>query len=311
MHARLLDVLHDRADDHLLAVAHGVHVHFHRLFQKAIQEHGRGVGDVHRLGEVAGKLGLVVDDFHGPAAQNVGRTHHQRIADLSRRGHAASQVPRRAVGRLPQTGLVDDGLEALAIFGAVDGVGAGADDGDAERVELVHQLERGLAAELHDHAGWLFHFDDGQHVLQRHRLEVEPIGGVVVRGYGLWIAVDHDGLEAVLAHGEGGVDAAVVELDALADAVGAAAEHHDLLPRTGRRFAFVFVGGVEVGGGGRELGGAGVYALEHRPHASSQPRLAHIVFGGAEQRGQPGIGEAVALQLPPLGGGYGFDRAPD
>ena len=43
------------------------------------------------------------------------------------------------------------------------------------------------------------------------------------------------GLVADLARGEGGVHAAVVELDALADAVRAAAEDHDLaLRRTAR-----------------------------------------------------------------------------
>ena len=38
------------------------------------------------------------------------------------------------------------------------------------------------------------------------------------------------------AQGEGGVDAAVIELDALADAVGAAAEDHDFLPVAGAGF---------------------------------------------------------------------------
>ena len=45
----------------------------------------------------------------------------------------------------------------------------------------------------------------------------------------LRVAVDHDGLEAGLLQRIGGVDAAIVELDALADAVRAAAEDDDLL----------------------------------------------------------------------------------
>ena len=45
---------------------------------------------------------------------------------------------------------------------------------------------------------------------------------------GLRVAVDHDGLEAVFLQREGRMHAAVVELDALADAVRAAAEDHDL-----------------------------------------------------------------------------------
>src|SRR6478609_8937192 len=47
------------------------------------------------------------------------------------------------------------------------------------------------------------------------------VGGVVVGGDRLRVAVDHHGLVAGVAQREGGVDAGVVELDALADAVGA------------------------------------------------------------------------------------------
>ena len=75
--------------------------------------------------------------------------------------------------------------------------------------------------------------DDLEHVLERQRLEVQAVGGVVVGRDGLRIAVDHDGLVAVLAQRQRRVHAAVVELDALPDAVRAAAQHHDL-PAVGR-----------------------------------------------------------------------------
>jgi hypothetical protein len=75
---------------------------------------------------------------------------------------------------------------------------------------------------------------DLQHVLQGQRLEVEAVRGVVVGGDGFRVAVDHDGLVPVLAQRQRRVHAAVVELDALADAVGTAAQHHDLLAVGGR-----------------------------------------------------------------------------
>ena len=67
--------------------------------------------------------------------------------------------------------------------------------------------------------------------------------------------------------------AAIIELDALADAVRPAAENDDLL--LVRRRGFVdgaavkrhFVGRIHIGRRRSELGGAGVDALEHRPHA--------------------------------------------
>ena len=113
--------------------------------------------------------------------------------------------------------------------------------GTPARFEVERELQRRLAAVLHDHADRLFLVDDLEHVFQRQRLEVQAVGGVVVGRHGLRVAVDHDGLVAVLAHRERGVHAAVVELDALADAVRPAAQHHDLLarrsarPRTPRR----------------------------------------------------------------------------
>ena len=94
------------------------------------------------------------------------------------------------------------------------------------------ELQRRLPAELHDHAeqlsARLLDAHDLQHVLGGERLEVEPVGRVVVGRDGLRIAVDHDRLEARLVEREGGMAAAIVELDALADAVRPAAEDDDL-----------------------------------------------------------------------------------
>jgi hypothetical protein len=70
---------------------------------------------------------------------------------------------------------------------------------------------------------------DLEHVLEGQRLEVQPVGGVVVGRDRLGVAVDHDGLVAGVAQREHGVDAAVVELDALPDAVRPGAEDDDLV----------------------------------------------------------------------------------
>jgi hypothetical protein len=94
---------------------------------------------------------------------------------------------------------------------------------------VQRQLQRRLAAVLDDHAHRLFLVDDLEHVFERERLEIQPVAGVVIGRHGLGVAVDHDGLVTVFAQGQRRVHAAVVELDALADAVRPAAQHHDLL----------------------------------------------------------------------------------
>ena len=101
--------------------------------------------------------------------------------------------------------------------------------------------------------------------------------------------------------------AAIVELDALADAVRAAAEN-DRSSRGRDGFASqtaparpkpAFVGRIHVGGGRGELGGAGVDALDRPGCTSSAPaaRRATSPRSSPAELGQPRVGEAHRLQL--------------
>ncbi len=150
------------------------------------------------------------------------------------RWSARSPAPRRRSSRCRWRAgggpdLSSSASKRLAVLREVDRLGAGADDRHLRRLERLREVERRLAAELHDHALRLDALAQVHHVLGGQRLEEQHVGGVVVGRDGLRVGVDHHGLVAEFAQGEGGVDAAVVELDALADAVRAAAEDHDLL----------------------------------------------------------------------------------
>ena len=103
--------------------------------------------------------------------------------------------------------------------------------GTPARSKRHRQLERRLAAELHDHAVGLFPLDDVHHVFHGQRLEIELVRSIVIGAHGFGVAVDHDGLKAFFLEGEGRVHAAIIELDALADTVRPAAEDHDFLAR--------------------------------------------------------------------------------
>ena len=116
------------------------------------------------------------------------------------------------------------------------------------------------------------------------------------------------------------MDTAVIELDALADAVRAAAQHHDLGGLSGRGLTLLFVGGVQVGRAGRELRGAGVHPLEGRLHAEGQAPLAHFGLRAAGELRQALVREAVPLQAPERWGvqrgearhgGFGLHQALD
>ncbi len=162
----------------------------------------------------------------------------------------------------------------------------------------MRQLQRRLAAVLHDAAQHrsplLLAPNEGDHVLRGERLEIQPVGGVVIGADGLGVAVDHDGLEPRLAQCIGSVDAAIVELDPLADAVRPAAQDHDLLPVAGigladRRAETALVGRVHVGRGRGKLARAGVDTLIDGLHAEplAQP--------GDRRRSR--VGEAGKLDI--------------
>ncbi len=199
MDAGLLDVLHDPADQDVLAVAHRVDVDLDRDVEEAVEQHRAVVRHLHRVASVGAQVLLVVDDLHGAPAEHVGGAHHERKAHLARERDGLVLGARGGVGGLLESELPHQRLEALAVLGDVDRIGRGADDGHAGGLQRPRQLERRLPAELHDDALGLLHRQDLEHVFERERLEVQAVGGVVVGGDGLGVAVDHDGLETVLA----------------------------------------------------------------------------------------------------------------
>ena len=244
-----------------------------------------------RADHVAIERGRVVDDRHAAAAEHVRRPHDQRKPDL--RGDLSCFVGttrRRAARRLRNPQIPEQLREPLAVFRQVDRVRRRADDANPGRLQPQRQLERRLPAVLHDArdlaAGLLLARDDRRDVLERQRLEIQAVDGVVVGRNGLGIAVDHDRFVAFVAQRERGVTAAVVELEALPDAVRPAAEDDDLAPRRRIGLAFLFVGAVEVGRERLELCRAGVDALVGRdePVLGSQAANRFVVCAedGAE-----------------------------
>ena len=298
MHARLLDVLHDATNQHHFAVADSINVDLDRIVKEAIQQNRCVVRDADRGLEVALQVGFVVDDFHRPPAQDVGRAHHQRVANLFRllNGHLNGRYGR--VRRLFQLQTVNRLLETFTVFGTVNRIRAGTDNRYASRFQRTRQFQRCLAAVLDDNALRLLDADDFQHVFQRHRLKVQTVGGVVVGRDGFRVTVNHNGLVTVFAQRQRSMYAAVVKFDTLADTVRAAAEDHDFIAVNGRvRFTLVFIGGVHIGGIGGEFRRAGIHTLVDRVQVVLVAQLADFAFTNARQFGQTRVGKAFALQL--------------
>jgi len=190
----------------------------------------------HRVADVVAQLGLVVHDLHGAAAQHVARAHEDRVANGARLADGLLGLEGDAGLGLRDAQRAHQGVELLAVLRQVDGAGLRAPDLGGQvgarlegGLEGEREVDGGLAAELHEDAVGALALDAVHDVLEREGLEVEAVAGVEVGGDRLRVVVEEDGLHALLLDGPGGVDAAVVELDALPNADGPGAEHEDAL----------------------------------------------------------------------------------
>src|SRR5207244_6739899 len=112
--------------------------------------------------------------------------------------------------------------------------------------------------------------------------------------------VDHDRLVAERAERLCRVDAAVVELDALADPVRARPEDEDAWVRPVWTDLVCFApGGVEVVRARLDLGGAGVDAPVRRPHPPAAPLRPHDLLARVASLCDCGVGDSRSLEPDP------------
>ena len=289
--AGALDVLHDAGNEDVGAVADGVDLDL--LARDIAVDQNRAVlVDLDRRLEVAAQCGLVGDDLHRAAAEDVARAHQHRIADAGSGGDAVLDVGYRTAHRLRDLQLLHDLLEGVAVFGALDGGTVGADQLDAALLERLSQVDGRLPAQRGDDTDRLLEADDVHDVLDGQRLEVELVRGGVVGGDRLGVVVDDDGLIAVFADGGDSVDGRIVELDALADADRPGAEHDDFRPVAGGRLVLVLIGRVEVRNVALDLGGAGVDHLVDGEEVLTAADGPDLVLRHAPQTGDILVREA-------------------
>ena len=148
-----------------------------------------------------------------------------------------------------------------AVLRQVDGLDARTHDRDAVLVELLGQVDRGLAAELDQRASHPLGPRDVQSAVEVERLEVKAVGGVEVGRHRLGVGVDEHGAHAVVAQGPCGVDGAIVELDSLADPNRARSDDDHGLRLDRGRFSLLLPARVVVGRRRLELTGARIDEL--------------------------------------------------
>ena len=295
MHACGFHMLHDAGNQHILAIADGVSLGLDALEVLVDQDgvlNALGQDDLHVLDNVA----VLVGNDHVLSAQHIGGAHQYGIAQLI--GGLKSFLGghnRGTLGALDAV-LLHGRIEALAILRRVNHIRGGTQNAHASLLQGVGQLDSRLAAKGRHNAHRLLRCNDAQHVLGGQGLKVQAIGGVEVGGDGLGVVVDHDHVITGLLKHPHAVDRGIVELDALADADGAGAQHHHagLLGPLGDelfRFVLIVIGGVEVGRFRRELRRAGIHHLVH-----GIPVEGHLL-AGQPLDGLVGIAHALGLQV--------------
>ena len=155
MNAGALDVFHDAWQQTIDAV--GNHIDFgffaHHVFIDQQRLIGRDFGGGLHIGT---QVGFRINDFHRAPAQHITWPHQNRITDavgdINRRIECCHS---RAFG-LGNAEFNQQFIEAVAVFGKVDGIELSSEDFNSGIVQRLGQIDRGLSAKLNDDAQGLF-----------------------------------------------------------------------------------------------------------------------------------------------------------
>ena len=181
MNAGLFDVFHHPTDHACLPVGDAIDVHFGRVFKEAVDQHRALRTGFNGRTDVATEVGFIVNDLHRATTKNKGRTHQNRVSDPRSHIDGLLLVGSGAALRLAKTKLIQHGGEMFAILGHLDASRLRANDPATIRLESGSKVQWSLSTELHNHRIRLLALVDIQHVLERERLKVKLIAGIVIR----------------------------------------------------------------------------------------------------------------------------------
>ena len=96
-------------------------------------------------------------------------------------------------------------------------------------VQAFGQFQGSLPAKLNDYTIGLLQFNDLPDMFPEHRLEVQLIGHIKIGRNSFGVTIDHNGLKTTFFDGQQAVNAAIIELNALTNSVGATAQNNNFL----------------------------------------------------------------------------------
>ena len=293
-----LDVLGDGVDNQLTVGSDGIHIDLLGTLDELGDDNGVVRGNGSGVQELLLELINTVDDVHSGTGQDVTGTNQDGVTNSVGEGLSIGDRGQFLPGGLVDTNAIEDRRELVTVLSLVNIQRVGTQNsGTTALLQTEGNVLGQLATDRDNDTASSLELVDIHDTLVAELLEVQLVGSIEVSGVGLGVVVDHNGLLAHLAEGEGGVDSAPIELDGATDTVHTATQNDSSVVIEGNIVGGSVVGGVEVVGVGRELGSKGIDLLNPRGDAEGLTAGTDIILGGPNKERDLLIRETELLGL--------------
>ena len=284
MNAGFLNVLHNAGDKDRLAVTHCVDFKLaaHNIF---VYQHRLVYINFYCGCKIVPQAFFISDNLHCTAAEHIAGAHQHRVTDLRSDLAAVFYIGYGKAFRLRNTELIHDFFKAIAVFGIFNCLHVGADDGHAEVCKRFCQVDGSLSAQRYHNTHRLLKLKHIHNVLDGQRLKVEFVAGGVIGRNSFGVVIDDDCFIARLADCPDSVNRRIIKFDALPNANGAGAQHHNFFAVGYDRFILLLVSGVEVRHIAVKLRSAGVNHFINREDAFFFAQQENLFFVAAPNFG--------------------------
>ena len=148
MYTGQLNMLHYCRNKGIGAVADGIGLTFHGMIQETVDQ-DRTIRSYTDSGlHIADHAFVIVNHFHTAAAQDIGRTNHNRISDLSRDGQSFFYGRGHTGLGHGDLQLLHHGTEQIAVLSQINNRGGCSQNTDTVFLQISSQIQRCLTAKL-------------------------------------------------------------------------------------------------------------------------------------------------------------------
>ncbi|EJW98498.1 hypothetical protein EVA_13395 [gut metagenome] len=227
MNTGALNKLHDTGNKHVASIAYGINLKLFAL-DVFINQNRLILVDCNCGFKVGLESFLICNNLHCSAAQNVGGTDKNRVANFFCGLDTVFYVGDGTTLRLRNSKLFHDFFKGVSVLCSLNSCNVSAYNLNTTLHKGLSKVDSSLTAQRGDNADRIFHFHNAHNVLSGERLEVQLVGSGVVGGNGFGVVVYDNGLVAELFNSGNSVDSGVVKLNALTYTDRTGTENHNL-----------------------------------------------------------------------------------